>query len=133
MGASGLIDTANGAGALATLRTQLRAATLRPEGAASGEALADLTPVQGALERAGVRAARWVEVARADQRSRPLVERMLEQFPLDSAQGNAGTVCAAVYNGRRVEAITSYRIASDSNLSDIGAMAVALVGQARRR
>src|SRR5262249_61420496 len=47
------------------------------------------TPVQEALERARVRAARWVEAARNDQRSRPLVERMLEQFPLDSAQGKA--------------------------------------------
>src|SRR5215831_8653424 len=89
MAASGLIDNANEAGALATLRAQLRAATLRSEAAASGEALADLTPVQDALERARARAARWVEAARNDQRSRPLVERMLEQFPLDSAQGKA--------------------------------------------
>src|SRR5262252_11114948 len=89
MAASGLIDSTNGAGALATLRAQLRAATLRSEAAASGEALADLTPVQDALARAGARAARWVEAARNDQRSRPLVERMLEQFPLDSAQGKA--------------------------------------------
>src|SRR5262252_9685772 len=89
MAASGLVNTSNGAGVLADLRAQLRAATLRPESAASDEALADLTPVQDALERARVRAARWVEAARADQRSRPLVERMLEQFPLDSAQGKA--------------------------------------------
>src|SRR5215468_8550613 len=89
MAASGLVDTSNGAGVLADLRAQLRAATLRPESTASGEALADLTPVQEALERARVRAARWVEAARNDQRSRPLVERMLEQFPLDSAQGKA--------------------------------------------
>ena len=89
MAASGWVDTSNGAGPLAELRAQLRAATLRPEAAASDEALADLTPVQNALERAGARAARWVEAARNDQRSRPLVERMLEQFPLDSAQGKA--------------------------------------------
>src|SRR6516164_10135684 len=38
---------------------------------------------------APARAPRWVEAARNDQRSRPLVERMLEQFPLDSAQGKA--------------------------------------------
>ena len=31
----------------------------------------------------------WVEAARADERARPLVEQMLEQFPLDSAQGKA--------------------------------------------
>jgi RHH-type proline utilization regulon transcriptional repressor/proline dehydrogenase/delta 1-pyrroline-5-carboxylate dehydrogenase len=77
------------AGELAALRVQLRAATLREESAASEEAIADLSAVQGALERARVRAARWVEAARADKRSRPLVERMLEQFPLDSAQGKA--------------------------------------------
>jgi RHH-type proline utilization regulon transcriptional repressor/proline dehydrogenase/delta 1-pyrroline-5-carboxylate dehydrogenase len=74
---------------LTALRARLRAATLRPEAAASDEAVADLSAVQGALERAQVRAARWVEAARADKRFRPLVERMLEQFPLDSAQGKA--------------------------------------------
>ena len=89
MAASGLMERQEGAGTLAELRAQLRAATLRPEADASDEALADLTAAQEALERAGVRAARWVEAARADQRSRPLVERMLEQFPLDSAQGRA--------------------------------------------
>jgi RHH-type proline utilization regulon transcriptional repressor/proline dehydrogenase/delta 1-pyrroline-5-carboxylate dehydrogenase len=89
MVASGPIKKTAGAGPLVELRARLRAATLRPEAVASGEALDDLTPVQGALERARVRAARWVETARADQRSRPLVERMLEQFPLDSAQGKA--------------------------------------------
>src|SRR3984893_277140 len=74
---------------LTALRTQLRAATLRPEADASGEMLADLSVAQAALERAGTRAARWVEAARADKRSRPLVDKMLEQFPLDSAQGKA--------------------------------------------
>ncbi|MBV8343159.1 MAG: proline dehydrogenase family protein, partial [Gammaproteobacteria bacterium] len=74
---------------LSALRAQLRAATLRPEAEASGEALADLSVVQTALARAGERAARWVEVARADKRSRPLIDKMLEQFPLDSAQGKA--------------------------------------------
>ncbi|HYL00941.1 MAG TPA: bifunctional proline dehydrogenase/L-glutamate gamma-semialdehyde dehydrogenase PutA, partial [Steroidobacteraceae bacterium] len=70
-------------------RTLLREATLRPEAGASGELIADLTAVQAALAGARARAARWVEVARADQRSRPLVDRMLEKFPLDSAQGRA--------------------------------------------
>src|ERR1700730_11323538 len=74
---------------LTALRTQLRAATLRSEADASGEMLADLSEAQAALERAGTRAARWVEAARADKRSRPLVDKMLEQFPLDSAQGKA--------------------------------------------
>jgi RHH-type transcriptional regulator, proline utilization regulon repressor / proline dehydrogenase / delta 1-pyrroline-5-carboxylate dehydrogenase len=82
-------DIPNGAQDLTALRLRLRAATLRPEADASGEALADLTAVQGALERARVRAAGWVEMARADKRSRPLVDKVLEQFPLDSAQGKA--------------------------------------------
>src|SRR6202035_1086971 len=74
---------------LTALRAQLRAATLRPEADASGEMIADLSVAQAALERAATRAARWVEAARADKRSRPLVDKMLEQFPLDSAQGKA--------------------------------------------
>src|SRR5260370_14595749 len=74
---------------LTALRAQLRAATLRPEANASGEMLADLSVAHAALERAGTRAARWVEAARADKRSRPLVDKMLEQFPLDSAHGKA--------------------------------------------
>jgi RHH-type transcriptional regulator, proline utilization regulon repressor / proline dehydrogenase / delta 1-pyrroline-5-carboxylate dehydrogenase len=74
---------------LQELRARLRAATLRPEDEAAGEALADLSATPGLLAAASARAARWVEAARADQRSRPLVERMLEQFPLDSAQGKA--------------------------------------------
>jgi len=89
MAVSGMRERASGPGTLMELRTRLRAATLRAEADASDEALVDLTPAQEALERAGVRAARWVQAARADQRSRPLVERMLEQFPLDSAQGKA--------------------------------------------
>src|SRR5256885_10947101 len=44
---------------------------------------------QAALVSASARAAGWVETARADERSRPLVDKMLEQFPLDSAQGKA--------------------------------------------
>ena len=74
---------------LPELRERLRAATLRPEGAASEEILAELGPSEEALRGAQARAARWVEVARADTRTRPLVEQMLEQFPLDSAQGKA--------------------------------------------
>jgi RHH-type proline utilization regulon transcriptional repressor/proline dehydrogenase/delta 1-pyrroline-5-carboxylate dehydrogenase len=75
--------------ALEDLRTRLREATLRPEAGASSELIAELADAHGALSGARERAARWVEVARADQRSRPLVDRMLEQFPLDSAQGRA--------------------------------------------
>jgi RHH-type proline utilization regulon transcriptional repressor/proline dehydrogenase/delta 1-pyrroline-5-carboxylate dehydrogenase len=89
MKVSGVARGVSGTDELAALRERVRGATLRPEAAASDEALADLGPVQGALERASRRAARWVETARADKRSRPLVDRMLEQFPLDSVQGKA--------------------------------------------
>ncbi|HVP33943.1 MAG TPA: bifunctional proline dehydrogenase/L-glutamate gamma-semialdehyde dehydrogenase PutA [Steroidobacteraceae bacterium] len=77
------------AASLEALRARLREATLRPEARASSEMVDDLGDARGALAGARARAARWVEVARADQRSRPLVDRMLEQFPLDSAQGRA--------------------------------------------
>src|SRR5579871_872787 len=76
-------------GTLNALRERLRAATLRPEADASDEILDQLTPSEPLLQTAQARAARWVEVARADKRTRPLVEQMLEQFPLDSAQGKA--------------------------------------------
>jgi RHH-type transcriptional regulator, proline utilization regulon repressor / proline dehydrogenase / delta 1-pyrroline-5-carboxylate dehydrogenase len=75
--------------ALAVLREDMRAATLRPERAARAQIVADLAPVMTALGAASTQAARWVEAARADERARPLVEQMLEQFPLDSAQGKA--------------------------------------------
>ena len=74
---------------MAVLREAVRAATLRPESAARAQIVADLAPVMPALNAASVQAARWVEAARADERARPLVEQMLEQFPLDSAQGKA--------------------------------------------
>src|SRR6201998_3766592 len=81
--------TNHGAPGLEALRERVRAATLRPEAEASGEIVAELTGEQAALERARARAARWVETARAHRRSRPLLDRMLEQCPLDSAQGKA--------------------------------------------
>ena len=55
----------------------------------ASEIVGDLGPQEAALDGASARAARWVEAARADKRARPLVEQMLEQFPLDSAQGKA--------------------------------------------
>src|SRR6184192_347250 len=64
---------------LEALRARVRAATLRPEADASGEIIADLTEERSALERARARAAHWVEAERADRRSRPLLDRMLEQ------------------------------------------------------
>src|SRR6202521_1420471 len=74
---------------LDALRSQMRANTLRPEAAAIAGMLAALQPVRELLGAGQTRAKRWVQVARADERSRPLVDTMLEQFPLDSAQGKA--------------------------------------------
>jgi RHH-type transcriptional regulator, proline utilization regulon repressor / proline dehydrogenase / delta 1-pyrroline-5-carboxylate dehydrogenase len=74
---------------LEALRAQLRAATLRPEAEAIAGMLAALEPARAVLEAGQVRARRWVQVARAAEGSRPLVDTMLEQFPLDSAQGKA--------------------------------------------
>jgi RHH-type transcriptional regulator, proline utilization regulon repressor / proline dehydrogenase / delta 1-pyrroline-5-carboxylate dehydrogenase len=95
---------------------QLRAATLRPEEVASGEAVADLAARRGALELAAVRAAGWVEVARADRRSRPLIDRMLEQFPLDSAQGKSLMSLAEALlrtpDPRRADQLIAERLAS---------------------
>ena len=110
----------SGAGAeradLGSLRAQLRAATLRAEADASGEALVDLSAGQGALTRARERAAGWVQVARADKRSRPLVERMLEQFPLDSAQGKALMSLAEALlrtpDSRRADQLIAERLAA---------------------
>src|ERR1700736_2931282 len=89
MAGGGTAQSSGAAQGLAAVRARLRVATLRPEMPASCESVADLGGEGAALARAGARATRWVEVARADTRSRPLVERMLEQFPLDSVQGKA--------------------------------------------
>ena len=75
--------------ALGALRARLRAATLRPQIDAENEILCDLNPQEAPLAAASARAARWVAAARADKRSRPFIEQMLEQFPLDSVQGKA--------------------------------------------
>ncbi|HEX4387261.1 MAG TPA: hypothetical protein VH109_01395, partial [Steroidobacteraceae bacterium] len=68
---------------LSALRARVRAATLRPQIDAENEILADLNPQEAPLAAAEARAARWVQAARADKRSRPFIEQMLEQFPLD--------------------------------------------------
>ena len=71
------------------LRERIRAATVRAEPDAVKELLGSLAPAEGRLEGAKRRATSWVEVARADKRARPFVDSLLEQFPLDSAQGKA--------------------------------------------
>jgi RHH-type transcriptional regulator, proline utilization regulon repressor / proline dehydrogenase / delta 1-pyrroline-5-carboxylate dehydrogenase len=74
---------------LMKLREALRAATLRAEPAAVDELVDKLAPAQQRLGDAKARATRWVETARADKRARPLVDSVLETFPLDSAPGKA--------------------------------------------
>jgi RHH-type proline utilization regulon transcriptional repressor/proline dehydrogenase/delta 1-pyrroline-5-carboxylate dehydrogenase len=74
---------------LIRLREALRAATLRAEPDAVDEMIDSLGEVEHRLDAIKARATRWVEVARADKRARPLVDSVLEQFPLDSAPGRA--------------------------------------------
>src|SRR5579863_9822708 len=101
---------------LQELRARLRGATLRPEDEAAGEAVADLSAASGSFAAASARAARWVAVARADKRSRPLIERMLEQFPLDSAQGKALMSLAEALlrtpDSKRADQLIAERLAS---------------------
>jgi RHH-type proline utilization regulon transcriptional repressor/proline dehydrogenase/delta 1-pyrroline-5-carboxylate dehydrogenase len=74
---------------LQKLREALRAATLRAEPEAVDEMMESLELVGQRLDNAKARATGWVEAARSDRRARPLVDSMLEQFPLDSAPGKA--------------------------------------------
>ena len=74
---------------MSEVRDALRAATLRAEPDAVDEMIDALAEVENRLDGAKARATRWVEVARADKRARPLVDSVLEQFPLDSAPGRA--------------------------------------------
>jgi hypothetical protein len=76
-------------GMLRVIREAISEATLRPEADAVSELRAGLVPVERNLGMAKSRAIHWVEVARADKRPRPFAESMMEQFPLDSAQGRA--------------------------------------------
>src|SRR6185437_9072270 len=48
-----------------------------------------LEPVEHRLYSARKHAIRWVQCARADRRARPFAESLMEEFPLDSAQGRA--------------------------------------------
>jgi RHH-type proline utilization regulon transcriptional repressor/proline dehydrogenase/delta 1-pyrroline-5-carboxylate dehydrogenase len=74
---------------LRDLRARLAAATLRPETEAIAEMQQELLPLADPLEAARRRAIRWVTTVREQARSRPLAESLLDQFPLDSKQGNA--------------------------------------------
>src|SRR3984885_8614285 len=74
---------------LRAIREAISEATLRPEADAVSELRAALVSVERKLGTAKTRAIHWVEIARADKRPRPFAESMMEQFPLDSAQGRA--------------------------------------------
>ena len=74
---------------LRTIRAAISEATLRPEGDAVLDLREGLEPLEHKLAIAKVRATHWVEAARADTRPRPFAESLMEQFPLDSAQGRA--------------------------------------------
>ncbi|HVO48978.1 MAG TPA: bifunctional proline dehydrogenase/L-glutamate gamma-semialdehyde dehydrogenase PutA [Steroidobacteraceae bacterium] len=86
---SGWLGNPEAARRLAPLREAIGEATLRPEAEAIAELHARLKSFEPAFRAAQARAAHWVVSARADQRSRPFAESLLEQFPLDSVQGRA--------------------------------------------
>lgn len=89
IGAATRVRGPRGRDRMNSLREAIRAATVRAEPDAVKELLGSLAPVEDRLEGAKRRATSWVEVARADKRARPFVDSLLEQFPLDSAQGKA--------------------------------------------
>src|ERR1700730_531175 len=89
IGAAARVSGARERDRMNALREAIRAATVRAEPDAVKALLESLAPVEGRLEGAKRRATSWVEVARADKRARPFVDSLLEQFPLDSAQGKA--------------------------------------------
>ncbi|HWG31996.1 MAG TPA: bifunctional proline dehydrogenase/L-glutamate gamma-semialdehyde dehydrogenase PutA [Steroidobacteraceae bacterium] len=72
---------------LRRLRKELRKTVSERDAVA--ELLAALEDRGRQLGAAQSRAGRWVEAARARARPRPLVDTLLEQFPLDSSQGRA--------------------------------------------
>ncbi len=74
---------------LRAIREAISEATLRPEADGVRDLLRGLEPVERELASAKSRAIRWVEAARGDGHARPFAESLMEQFPLDSAQGRA--------------------------------------------
>ncbi|HEV7448518.1 MAG TPA: bifunctional proline dehydrogenase/L-glutamate gamma-semialdehyde dehydrogenase PutA, partial [Steroidobacteraceae bacterium] len=83
------LESAHDATRLRAIREAISAATLRPEPEAVRELRAGLEAVSRKLDTAKGRAIGWVAAARADKRARPFAESLMEQFPLDSAQGRA--------------------------------------------
>ena len=74
---------------LQRLRERMREDTLRTEGAAIAELREELSAVQAPLHGAREQAMHWVGAARAQARAGSLVESLLGQFALDSAEGKA--------------------------------------------
>jgi RHH-type proline utilization regulon transcriptional repressor/proline dehydrogenase/delta 1-pyrroline-5-carboxylate dehydrogenase len=74
---------------LDTLRARMREATLQPEEPAIAALREELATLSQPLEAARAEAMRWVGVARAPARAGSLVESLLGQFALDSAEGKA--------------------------------------------
>ena len=74
---------------LQTLRERMRDATLRAEEPAIAELREELMAVQEPLRTARDQAMHWVGAARAHARAGSLVESLLGQFALDSAEGKA--------------------------------------------
>ncbi len=127
---------------LNALRERIRAATVRAEPDAVKELLGKLAPLEGRLEGAKSRATRWVEAARADKRARPFVDSLLEQFPLDSAQGKALMSLAEALlrtpDPKRADQLISERLAAIRNAGATGSddlllrTGFALLGSASR-
>jgi RHH-type proline utilization regulon transcriptional repressor/proline dehydrogenase/delta 1-pyrroline-5-carboxylate dehydrogenase len=74
---------------LGRLRETMRAGALRPEAELVRELLEALSPAARVLQVSRKRAIAWIEATRASARSRPLVDSLLEEFPLDTVQGRA--------------------------------------------
>jgi len=112
---TGLNRVDTGASKLDRLREQIRASL-----PSEAESVRDLAGVLGAssrkLERARSTAKRWVVSARKSARARPLVDTMLEQFPLDSAKGRALMSLAEALlrtpDRRRADQLIAERLAS---------------------
>ena len=127
---------------MVALRERIRAATVRAEPDAVAELLGKLAPLESRLEGAKARATRWVEVARSDKRARPLVDSLLEQFPLDSAQGKALMSLAEALlrtpDPKRADQLISERLAAIRNAGATGSddlllkTGFALLGSASR-
>ena len=88
MGATGTAEPL-GPDRLQRLRQDIRRATGVSEAQCIRELLHELAASGRRLSAAQARAGRWVEAARSEAGARPFIDTVLEQFPLESAQGRA--------------------------------------------